>query len=413
MEAEIISIGNELLSGNTLNSNATFIARKLHETGVTVKYIQTIGDEAGVIREALAQAMGRSRIVLITGGLGPTHDDITKNVVAEFFESKLIFKEEIFQRIQKMFEKRGIPMPEVNRNQALVPEIADLMPNPVGTAPGLIFKIDKKFTFVMPGVPREMMAMVEDSVIPRLRRECPECRVAVNLFRTTGIAESAIYEKIEKDLPAFSGYEIAFLPRFTGVDLRVIRSGNELDDQDKFNKFKNILYKQVSEYIYCEEDIGLEEVLGRLLKIKKETIAVAESLTGGLIQDRITNIPGSSAYFLGGVITYSNTAKTEILDVNEETLVTHGAVSAEVAAEMARGVQKKFRSDLAISTTGIAGPTGATANKPLGLVYVGIAHHSDIITKRFEFGKDRKINKQRSAQAVLELARRVMCGIPV
>lgn len=413
MEAEIISIGNELLSGNTLNSNATFIARKLHETGITVKYIQTIGDEAGAIKESLGQAMGRSQIVLITGGLGPTHDDITKKVVAEYFGSKLIFQEGIYQRIREMFENRGISMPEVNRNQALVPEKADLMPNPVGTAPGMVFKVEKKYAFVMPGVPQEMMAIVEDSVVPRLRRECPECRVAVNLFRTTGIAESAIYEKIEHNLPAFSGYEIAFLPRFTGVDLRVIRSGKELDDQDKFNKFKNILFKQVSDYIYSEENIGLEEVLGRLLKLKKETVAVAESLTGGLIQDRITNIPGSSSYFLGGAVTYSNEAKTEFLGVNEETLLTHGAVSAEVASEMARGAQKKFRSDLVISTTGIAGPTGATANKPLGLVYIGIAYQSKIITKKFQFGKDREINKQRSAQAALELARRVMSGIPI
>ena len=413
MEAEIISIGNELLSGNTLNSNATFIARKLHETGVTVKYIQTIGDNAGVIKESLEQAMERSQIVLITGGLGPTHDDITKAVIAEYFGSKLIFKEELYQRIQKMFEKRGIHMPEVNRNQALVPENADLMPNQVGTAPGMVFRKEKKYTFVMPGVPREMMAMVEDSVVPRLRQECPECRVAVNLFRTTGIAESAIYEKIEKDLPAFSSYEIAFLPRFTGVDLRVIRTGEELDDQDKFEKFKYILFSHVSNYIYSEENIELEEVLGRLLRTKKETVAVAESLTGGLIQDRITNIPGSSVYFLGGAITYSNEAKSEFLGVKQESLVTYGAVSAQVAAEMATGVQKKFRSDLAISTTGIAGPTGATANKPLGLVYVGIAYRSEIVIKKFQFGKDREINKQRSAQAALELARRVMSGIAV
>jgi nicotinamide-nucleotide amidase len=410
MEAEIISIGNELLSGNTLNSNATFIARKLHETGVSVKFIQTIGDDATSIKESLQQALGRSQMVLITGGLGPTHDDITKTAITEYFGSKLVFKNEIYQRIQKMFEKRGIRMPEVNRNQALVPDNADLMANPVGTAPGMVFRDDKKYVFVMPGVPREMMAMIEDSVIPLLRQECPECRVAVNLFRTTGIAESAIYEKIERDLQNFSGYEIAFLPRFTGVDLRVIRSGKELNDPDKFNKFKNILVTHISEYIYAEEDIELEEVLGRLLKQKKITIAVAESLTGGLIQDRITNIPGSSTYYLGGVVTYSNEAKSDLIDVRKETLETYGAVSAEVAAEMALGVRAKFQSDLAISTTGIAGPAGATVKKPVGLIFVGVAYHSQIVTKKFQFGKDREINKKRSAQAALEFARRVMSG---
>ncbi len=411
MIAEIISIGNELLNGNTVNSNATFIAKSLHENGVLVNFSQTVRDDAFAIKSALQLALQRAEIVLITGGLGPTHDDITKVAVSEYFDRKLIFREDIYQKMRKMFERRGIPMPEINRSQAYVPENAEVMNNPVGTAPGLIFRRGGRYTFVMPGVPREMTAMLEDSVIPLLRKECPDCRVVVNIFRTTGIAESAIYEKIEKDLKNFSSYEIAFLPRFTGVDLRVIRTAKDMDDQGKFDRFRGMLSRRIADYIYSEDETELEEVLGRLLSERQETVAVAESLTGGLIQDKITNISGSSLYYMGGVVAYSNEAKERLLMVKENTLKNHGAVSKEVAAEMAQGIQKQFQTDLGISTTGIAGPTGATATKPIGLVYIGIAYHSKVKTRRFQFGTDRAINKQRAAQAALELARQVILEI--
>jgi nicotinamide-nucleotide amidase len=235
----------------------------------------------------------------------------------------------------------------------------------------------------------------------------------VNLFRTTGIAESTIYEKIERELRGFPEYEVAFLPRVTGVDLRVIRGGDAVNDGLKFEKFRKMIYNHFADFLYTEKNIELEEVLGLMLKKNKETIAVAESLTGGLIQSRITNIPGSSAYYLGGVVTYSNESKINFLNVSSETLKTHGAVSAQAAAEMALGVQKSFQSDLTIATTGIAGPTGATPQKPLGLVYVGVVYHSQLVTRKYQFGQDREINKQRSAQAALELARRIMADIPV
>jgi len=411
MIAEIISIGNELLNGNTVNSNATFIAKCLHESGVSVTFSQTVRDDPSAIKSALHLALERAEIVLMTGGLGPTHDDITKVAVSEYFDRKLIFKEDLYQRMRNMFEKRGIAMPEINRSQAYVPEDAELMNNPVGTAPGLIFRRARKYTFVMPGVPREMRAMLEDTVIPLLRTECPDCRVAVNIFRSTGIAESAIYEKLEKDLREFSSYEIAFLPRFTGVDLRVIRTAADMDDQEKFDRFRRMLSQHMSDYIYSEDNTELEEVLGRLLSERKESVAVAESLTGGLIQDKITNISGSSLYFMGGVVAYSNEAKEKLLMVKKKTLENHGAVSDEVAAEMAIGIQRQFQTDLGISTTGIAGPTGSTASKPIGLVYIGVAYHSKVNTRRFQFGTDREINKQRAAQAALEMARRVILEI--
>ncbi len=413
MKAEIISIGNELLSGKTVNTNATYMAQKLVEIGVAVGWVQTIADSAEAIREALDIAMKRADVILITGGLGPTHDDITKKVIAEYFGSKLVMNQEILRDVEAKFRRRGIPMPEINREQALVPDKAELMPNPVGTAPGMIFRRDGKLVFVMPGVPREMKAMMEGSVLPRLQTECEACRIRVNLFRTTGIPESVIYEKIESELKRFASYEIAFLPRYTGVDIRVIRKGNDISDQAKFEDFQAMLEKHIGSYIYTTDHRELEEVVGALLKERNWTISVAESLTGGLVQDKITNVSGSSAYFMGGIVAYSNEAKMQFLQVREDSLKQFGAVSDVVAREMASGVRQAFGTTIAVSTTGIAGPTGATPTKPIGLMYVGLATQERVVARKFQFGTDRLINKQRSAQAALEMVRRAILGLPL
>ncbi len=413
MIAEIISIGNELLNGKTVNTNATFIARQLYEIGISIGWIQTIGDEASAIRQALELALQRAEVVVVTGGLGPTHDDITKKTVAEFFGKALIFREDLLEKVRERFARRGIKMPEINRNQALVPEGVQLMDNPVGTALGMIFEQEGKFIFVMPGVPREMKAMMEGSVIPFLQKRCPECRVQVNLFRTTGIPESSIYERIAKDLLEFSSYEIAFLPKFTGVDVRVIRRGKDITDQDKFRRFTRMLYERIGNFIYTTEDKELEEVVGELLRERNLTIAVAESCTGGLVQDKITDVPGSSDYFMGGLVTYSNEAKMKFLGVQKESLRQHGAVSEVVAREMAAGVRQAVGTDLAVSTTGIAGPTGATPTKPVGLVYIGLASKKMVFARKFLFGNDRRINKERAAQAALDLVRRYLQGLPL
>ncbi len=413
MKAEIISIGNELLSGRTVNTNATYIAQKLVEIGISVGWVQTIADAAEAIREALDTALRRADVVLLTGGLGPTHDDITKKVIAEYFGSKLVMNEEILRDVEEKFRRRGIPMPEINREQALVPDKAELMPNPVGTAPGMIFRHDGKLVFVMPGVPREMKSMMESSVIPRLQSECEACRIRVNLFRTTGIPESVIYEKIESELKRFSSYEIAFLPAYTGVDIRVIRKGADIKDEARFQEFQQMLQKHIGDYIYTSDQRNLEAVVGDLLKERGWTISVAESLTGGLVQDKITNVSGSSAYFMGGIVAYSNEAKMQFLKVKEASLKQYGAVSDVVAREMASGVREAFGTTIAVSTTGIAGPTGATPTKPVGLMFVGLATADLVVARKFQFGNDRLINKQRSAQAALEMVRRGILGLPL
>ena len=413
MLAEIISIGNELLNGNTVNSNATYISKKLHENGIITGYIQVVGDVTIAIRQALDLALARSDVILLTGGLGPTPDDITRTVVADYFGHKLIFDEQIYDNLKKRFARRGIPIPEVNRNQAMVPEGVELIPNRKGSAQGMIFRWKQKSVFVMPGVPMEMKGMMENTVIPKLREMCPDCRVKVDFIRSTGLAESVIYQKMESELNQFTSYEIAFLPNFSGVDLRVVRKGEDITDNQKFKKFLKLLDDEIGDAIYAREDIELEEVLGKLLRERKLTVSLAESLTGGLVQHKLTQIPGSSDYFMGGIVSYSNEAKMELLGVRESSLKKYGAVSELVAKEMAEGVRKRLGTDIGISTTGIAGPTGATATKPVGLVYLALSAKDIVIARKQIFGPDRNSVKQRSAQAALELARRYLLGLPI
>ena len=413
MLAEIISIGNELLNGNTVNSNATYISKKLHENGIIAGYIQVVGDVAVAIRQALDLALARSDVILLTGGLGPTPDDITRTVVADYFGHKLIFDEQIYDNLKKRFARRGIPIPEVNRNQAMVPEGVELIPNRKGSAQGMIFRRKQKSVFVMPGVPMEMKGMMENTVIPKLREMCPDCRVKVDFIRSTGLAESVIYQKMDSELNQFTSYEIAFLPNFSGVDLRVVRKGEDITDNQKFKKFLKLLDDEIGDAIYTREDIELEEVLGKLLRERKLTVSLAESLTGGLVQHKLTQIPGSSDYFMGGIVSYSNEAKMELLGVRESSLKKYGAVSELVAKEMAEGVRKRLGTDIGISTTGIAGPTGATATKPVGLVYLALSANDILIARKQVFGPDRNSVKQRSAQAALELARRYLLGLPI
>jgi nicotinamide-nucleotide amidase len=413
MLAEIISIGNELLNGNTVNSNATYITKKLHENGIITGYVQVVGDVEAAIRKALDLALARADVILLTGGLGPTPDDITREAMVDYFGCKLVFDEQIYNNLKKRFARRGIPMPEVNRNQAMVPEGVELIPNRNGSALGMIFRRKEKFVYVMPGVPMEMEGMIEDAVIPRLREICPDCRVKVDFIRTTGLAESVIFQKIESELNQFTSYEIAFLPNFSGVDLRVVRKGEDITDQKKFDKFLKLLDDKIGDAIYAREDIQLEEVLGKLLRERKLTISVAESLTSGLVQHKLTQIPGSSDYFMGGVVSYSNEAKMGLLGVKDSSLKKYGAVSELVAKEMAEGVRKRLGTNVGISTTGIAGPTGATATKPVGLVYLALSAKDILIARKQVFGPDRNSVKQRSAQAALELARRYLLGLPI
>lgn len=410
MNFEIISIGDELLIGQTVNTNAAWLAKNLMSLGVEVKWITTVGDDAEDLKNALTTAMQRSDAVITTGGIGPTHDDITKTVAAEFFESKLIFKPEILERLKRRFEKRGRKMSSTNEDQAWVPEQAQLIENPIGTAPGLIFEKDDKKCFILPGVPAEMTIMSEQTVFPMFKEQGQT--IVQKTIRTTGLPESTTFEKLGDIKRIEKIAKVAFLPKTSGVDIRLtVKGTNEAECQKKLDRAVHIVRKNLGDYVYGTDEEELQEAVAKLLIKKRKTVAVAESCTGGLLANKLTNVSGSSDYFERGVVTYSNQAKVDILQVPEKVLEKHGAVSAETAEAMAESVRKMSGVDFGISTTGIAGPSGGTKEKPVGLVYIGVSTEKETYSKRLLFFKERLENKGRFVQAALSLLRKELLKI--
>ena len=411
VKAEIITIGNEILAGWTLNTNAHWIAQQCNDIGLTVQWMTTIADTEEEIKAAINTASSRARVTLCTGGLGPTPDDITKKTIASYFESDLVLDEVVLNHVLKIFEGRNMRMPEINRNQALVPEIAQIIPNPVGTAPGLLIEKDDRLFFFMPGVPKEMKMMIESSILSLIKSKFQLPDFKTYLLRTTGIAESRLYERLESTLDMYKDIPVSFLPKITGVDIKFRIDKKSPDLLKRSEHFRDALKKNVNKYIYAEEDIELQERIGTLLRKNNLTLAVAESFTGGLISDWLTDVPGSSEYFLGSVISYSNESKVRDLGVSLATLKNFGAVSEQVVLEMVTGVQKLFRSDCAVASTGIAGPGGATDKKPVGLCFLSSVYKNKTFVKEFNFGPNRRINKERGAIAALESLRRLMLDI--
>jgi len=412
-KVSIISIGDELLIGQTINTNAAYIGEKLTALGYEVLKTFVVGDSKEDILIVLREAESISDFIFITGGLGPTHDDITRSCILQYFNTRLVFHEETFERIKKLFERRNIAMPEINRDQAMVPEIAKVIPNDYGTAPGYDIEKDGKRFFVMPGVPHEMKGMMESTILPDLKRLIQSKGIFYNqiLLYTTGIPESALYSKLQDLYPLFEEVKVAFLPSQFGVKIRLsYRSESEELNLKKIKFVEEKIYERVGDYIYSNEKPAIEEVIGIILTEKKLKLAVAESCTGGLLCDRITNVPGSSNYFERGVVSYSNESKIQILGVNPETIKTFGAVSEQTAIEMARGVRNISNADIGLATTGIMGPTGATETKPIGLVFIGYSDKNREFAKQFNFADNRIRNKERTSQAALELLWRMLTG---
>ncbi len=414
MKAEILNVGDEILLGQIVNTNATFLSKALVRVGVEPKWITVLGDSREAILGALKIAFQRADVLILTGGLGPTHDDVTKYAVAEFFHSPLKVDPTLFQKLKKRFEERGRPMPEINRNQAEVPTKATVLPNPIGTAPGLLFEKRNKLCFVLPGVPMEMKRLTEESVVPILRQRQKSGGTCLRFktLRTTGIFESKLADVLG-DVRAIEQYaKLAFLPHFSGVDLRLtVQSESETDCAERLRKAEEQIRAKVNSYIYGEDDETLEEKVAELLFRTGQTVSVAESCTGGLVSHKLTNVPGSSRYFDRAVVSYSNRAKIENLGVSPATLEQFGAVSEETAREMAEGVRKLAGTDWGLSTTGIAGPGGGTPEKPVGLVYIGLAGTTGTTVRRFIFTTDRLANKERATYAALELLRRNLLKI--
>ncbi|MDH7515628.1 MAG: competence/damage-inducible protein A [Bacteroidota bacterium] len=413
MTAEILSIGDELLIGQIVNTNAAWIGERLSELGIAVRRITTVGDDHRTVLEAFSDAWNASDLVLATGGLGPTHDDVTRNVVVEFFHAPLVLSEEVLSDVERFLSQRGRPLTAANRDQAMVPAGAAVIRNAQGTAPGYHFAKGERHFFVMPGVPYEMQAMMEEYVLPLLRTLSRSTRIVITL-RTTGIPESALSELLG-DLPArFPRVSVAYLPSPLGVSLRLSASD---DDGERARALvaeaRAFIESSAGEFIYGTDEQTLESVVRDMLAERGCTVAVAESCTGGLIADRLTNVPGSSEVFERGVVAYSNASKTDLLGVDPSLFPAHGAVSRQVALAMASGVRARAGTTYGISTTGIAGPSGATPGKPVGLVWIGFASAEHAEAHAFLFGEGRLRVKQRAAQAALDMLRRSMLGLPL
>ncbi|KPL02732.1 MAG: hypothetical protein AMJ73_08345 [candidate division Zixibacteria bacterium SM1_73] len=388
------------------DTNSTFIAEKLSGEGIEVVFSTNVGDDVSRIAEAFDAAKSRADVIIATGGLGPTSDDLTKKAIVKVFKRKLVFHEKILKEIEKSFEKRGQLMPKINQNQALLPQGAKPLANRWGVAPGIFIEEENTLFFALPGVPQEMKWMLESEVLPILRSDKPKTFVIHRKLRTTGIPESAIYEKIEGLIDPKGDVKIAFLPSYGGVDIRLtVTPKQAVEGEAKIEELEKKIREILGTYIYGTDDQVLEEVVGDLLSERGKTIAVAESCTGGLIGAKFTNISGSSKYFERGVVTYSNQAKMELLKVPPETIEKYGAVSEEVALLMAEGVRKLAKTDYGLSATGIAGPTGGTPEKPVGLVHIGFAHENDSFAQKFQFAEDRLTNRERAAQAALNMVR--------
>jgi nicotinamide-nucleotide amidase len=406
MIAEILSIGDELLNGTTPNTNAVWMADQLWRQGIQVRRIVTVGDNRDAIVAALQQASERSNVVLATGGLGPTRDDVTREAVAQFLGVQLAHRVDIEERLRERFLHRGADMPRSNLSQAYVPEGVEVLENVLGTAPGFYFCKQNCHFFVMPGVPAEMREMMQRYVLPFLERTFAADLPAIEslLVRTTGIFESRIADLLEPERQLDEYAVVAFLPHPWGVDIRLTAvASSRKEATERVRKALSILKSKLEPYIYEVGERRLEEVVGERLLNGGKTLAVAESCTGGLLGHLITSVPGSSNYFLGGVIAYSNDLKRQLLGVSQGELERHGAVSEPVARAMAIGVRERTGADYALSTTGIAGPGGGTPEKPVGLVYIALASADGTTVRRYVFHRDRRINKYRFAYAALHL----------
>ena len=409
MKVEVITVGNEIISGSILDTNFRFIARRLTAAGADVVWHTSVGDEPENMSESLKLALRRADSVIVTGGIGPTPDDITRKVVSTFLGRALLLNDGVLEAIKARFKLRGLSMPGINERQALFPKGSEIIPNRVGLAPGFLIKQDGKLLFVLPGVPLEAEAMVDETVLPKLAGTGSLRPAEQLLFRTTGIPESVIAENIASLGEPLEGVTIAYLPHEYGVDLSL--NFRNVDRQQAAVVKRGVLErfrKMLGDFCYAEEEKRLEEVVGEALTARGLRLAIAESVTGGAVAGLVTTVPGASRYFMLGVTAYSNEAKMSVLNVPEILLLEKGAVSAEVALEMARGVRERGLSDVGLSTTGIAGPDGGSAQKPVGLVYVAAVTPSASNVKELKLAGNRQLIIRRASAAALDLLRRAL-----
>ena len=405
--AEIISIGDELLYGQTLDTNAHWISHKLDEYNIKVFQRTTIGDDADQILNAFATAAERVDIVLITGGLGPTKDDLTKPLLAKYFGVGMVHHEEVLRDITLLFAKASREVTALNAQQAELPANCEKITNPVGTAPGMWFYENNTVFVAMPGVPYEMKSIMTQGILPKLHEMFSKGVLHHHIIKTIGITESSLSDLIEDwevNLPKH--IKLAYLPTKGQVKLRLTGSGDHLNTlKQEIDALQMAIMPKIAKYVYGFGADSLEGVIGQLLNKNNLTLATAESCTGGYLAHMITSVPGSSRYFKGSVIAYSNEVKTAQLGVSTEDLKQQGAVSEEVAKAMAEGVRKALNTDIAIATTGIAGPDGGTIEKPVGTVWIAYSDKHKTLAKKFNFSRDRTFIVHWSALAALNMIR--------
>jgi len=401
MNACILTIGDELLQGFTIDTNSSWLGKILHPYGIYINKIITIGDHHDVIiDEAREILVGNYDFLFVTGGLGPTHDDVTKIAFCELFSDEMYLDEEYFDKLKNKFNSISKNMPEINRSQAMLLKNADVIPNDSGSALGIHYLKNNTHVFILPGVPDEMKGMVQNYIIPQYMKNEPFTNQVT--IKTAGIMESRLAEKIDALMKKYSTtFRFAFLPHYNGVSFRMQNKESSKDLQ----KVKNEFFAAMQPYAYGFDSESLESVLAQKLIEKKLTIATAESCTSGLIGKRLTDVIGSSKYFLGSITAYSNDLKIELLGVSENTLQTHGAVSEKVALEMAEGIRNNTHADIGISTTGISGPDGGSKSKPQGLVYIGIITPNISKVKKYIFQVKRHAHREITATAALNITR--------
>ena len=408
MKAAIITIGDELLIGQTIDTNSAWIGAELSKSGFDVYRITSVHDLKEDILYVLNEAAGKADVVLITGGLGPTSDDITKQTLCEFFNTHLVLNQEVLGMIEEMMRQRNFPMNENNRRQAEVPETCRILKNATGTAPGMWFEKEGTIYISMPGVPHEMKYLMTEFVLPELNKRFTSQVIIHRNIMTYGTFEAKLAEILtlfESRLPG--NIRLAYLPASGVIKLRLTGTGSDYNSlSDLITEQVKKLYETIPEFIYGENEESLEMVIGKLLKAKNKNVSTAESCTGGEIAHMLTSVPGSSIYYKGSVVAYSNYVKTQLLGVHDFILDKHGAVSEQTVKEMAAGSRNLFKTDFAVATSGIAGPDGGTEAKPVGTVWIAVSSDKEIVCEKRVFGNDRITNIKRFSLAALNLLRK-------
>ncbi len=412
MKAEILTIGDEVLRGEIVDTNKSFLADRLLGLDIETHFQTSVRDDPPAMIDAFQRAASRSEIALVSGGLGPTRDDLTAAVLAEAFGLELVLDEAALETIRGFFRSRGREMTENNLSQARFPEGAEILPNPLGTAPGFALAQGTTRFFCLPGVPNEMTRMMDEQVLPRIEAIArPRGAVRARLLRTFGMGESALDDEL-KDIAASGDLSLGFRTSFPDNYLRPLARADSAEQAEaKLDQICGAIRERLGPLVYGEDQQTLDAVVGQMLAERGMTIAVAESCTGGLIATRITDNPGSSAYFAGGVVAYSNAAKSELLGVPAAALETHGAVSDPVVRAMAEGVRERFGVDIGIATTGVSGPDGGTDAKPVGLVHIALAREGAVYADSFVFRMDRARHRLLTSQIALDWVRRTLLGV--